>query len=67
MDYVETKMIFSKNVARELMKKGNIVFKTIPNYNIKGYVIWEFELTEKLLNDLTSITISNSHQLNPTE
>lgn len=62
MAYVETKRIFSRRVARELMEKGNIVFKTTPNFKIKGYVIWEFELTEKLLEDLTFITNSNSHQ-----
>lgn len=50
-----TMLVYSKQIARELMRMGNIVFKTVPNYKIQGFVIWVFEDTEKLQRDFSRI------------
>jgi len=48
----EYKLIFNKNMARYLQKKGNFCFKTIPNHKIEGYQIYLFDETEKLKKDM---------------
>lgn len=53
---MEKQLIFSKKVATELIKKGNELLTVTPNLKIKGYVVYIFNKTEKLIQDLTCIS-----------
>jgi len=48
----ETKLIYAKRLAYKLMEAGNVVKKTIPNYNKEGFIIWSFIDTPKLQADI---------------
>lgn len=50
------KKIFSKKVMVELIVKGNNLLWTEENRDKKWLSVFVFELTDKLLEDLTGIT-----------
>lgn len=53
---MSTKVIYSPSMARQLLHKGNIIIDIKPNKINKRETIFVFECTDKLLEDLTSIT-----------
>lgn len=53
---MEVIKIFSKRVATELIGRGNSLIRTEDNLKRKSYLVFIFEDTEKLKNDLTEIS-----------
>lgn len=53
---METKIIYSPSMARQLLHKGNQIVDIKPNKQNKRETIFVFECTDKLLEDLTSIS-----------
>lgn len=53
---MNTKVIYSPSIARQLLHKGNQIIDIKPNKQNKRETIFVFECTDKLLEDLTSIT-----------
>lgn len=57
---MKTKIIHSKRVAEELIKRNNNLL-TIEKHNTnKNYSVFRFKETNKLLKDLTNITNKNN-------
>lgn len=53
---MKCKTIFNPSIARQLLKKGNEIKDIKPNKQNKKETIFVFECTEKLLDDLSSIS-----------
>ena len=53
---MNTKIIYSPSMARQLLHKGNQIIDIKPNKTNNRETIFVFECTNKLLEDLTSIT-----------
>ena len=52
----ESKVITNPSIARALLQKGNNIIDIKPNKNNVRETVFIFENTDKLKNDLTSIT-----------
>lgn len=50
------KTIFNPSIARQLLHKGNPIEDIKPNKNNPKETVFIFQCTNKLLEDLTSIT-----------
>lgn len=50
------KLIYNPSIARQLLHKGNAIFDIKPNKENKRETIFVFKCTDKLLEDLTSIS-----------
>ena len=50
------KPIFNSYIAKQLLHLGNKIVDLQPDRNREGAVIFYFELNDKLLKDLSSIT-----------
>lgn len=53
---MKTKLIYNPSIARQLLKKENLIVDIKPNKLNKKETIFVFKCTDKLLKDLTSIT-----------
>ena len=53
---MKCKVIYNPTIARQLLKMGNPIIDIKANRNNNRETIFIFEVTEKFLNDLTSIT-----------
>lgn len=53
---MKLKLIYNPSIARQLLKRGNVVVDIKPNKIRKRETIFVFECTDKLLKDLTSIS-----------
>lgn len=53
---MEYKTIFNPSMARQLLKKGNEIKDIKPNKQNNKETVFIFECTEKLLEDLSSIS-----------
>lgn len=53
---METKIIISPSIARQLLHKGNLIIDIKPNKKDIKQTVFVFEETTKLKEDLTSIT-----------
>jgi len=54
-----TKKIFKKDIAIELITKGNTMLYTEPNLKKSWLLVFNFLETEKLLTDFTEINNRN--------
>lgn len=50
------KVIFNPSIARQLLHKNNQIIDIKPNKNNSKETVFIFECTDKLLEDLSSIT-----------
>lgn len=48
--------IYSKRIANILVRMGNELRGIRPNYKMKGFSIFVFDKTDKLISDLTLIS-----------
>ena len=48
--------IYSRRIANILTRMGNEFLGTRPNYKMKGFQIFVFKQTDKLISDLTIIS-----------
>ncbi|HII4500022.1 TPA: DUF5659 domain-containing protein [Clostridium perfringens] len=53
---MQTKVIFSKRIALELISRGYNLLYTEPNRAKKWLVVFVFEETDELLEELTNLT-----------
>lgn len=53
---MEYKSIFTPRVARYLLKNGNQIYDIKPNKNNPEKTIFIFNITDKLKQDLTSVS-----------
>jgi hypothetical protein len=54
---INTKHIFNGFIAKQLLKKGNVIVDLQKNHNLKNASVFIFENTDKLNKDLTDITV----------
>ena len=57
---MKTKIIHSKKVAEELIKRNNNLLTIEKHNKNKKYSVFRFKETDKLLKDLTEITNKNN-------
>lgn len=53
---MDTKVIINPSMARQLLHKGNLIIDIKPNIKNKRETVFVFQNTDKLLEDLGSIT-----------
>lgn len=53
---MKMKKIFNKALSRKLIAMGNPLIDFEPNHKKEGFIVYLFEDTEKLHEDLTKLT-----------
>lgn len=53
---MKAKVIYNPSIARQLLKKGNLIIDIKPNSKKTTETVFVFECTDKLLSDLTSVS-----------
>jgi hypothetical protein len=52
---MKTRLVFNIPIARQLMRRGNIVIKTMPNKKDNDLIVFVFLEDEKFINDFQEV------------
>jgi len=51
----DTRVVMNKKVAYKLMRRGNVVYKTMPNNKNENYIVWVFINDDKFKKDFEEV------------
>jgi hypothetical protein len=52
---MKTRLVFNIPIARQLMRRGNVVIKTMPNKKDNDLIVFVFLEDEKFINDFQEV------------